>query len=336
MKSWLVGAALVVAMLAFGVGVYHAAGYLRGDKPVVHRPTEITASPLPGTIYLTQGGAVYRFQRGSFRQITSEDGWTQPAAAPGGQLIVVRRGVNYSDLYLLSTSGRVVAQLTHNSAPGPAENNHWAFYPRVSPDGQTLFFDYDPKDPYNTYRVDLAIFASRIGPGAGAVDWTRPNDFTGGDVNPVPLKGGDLVYTKYSIDEQSQVHSQIWIQRRAGSAGIALTTPELGCSQPAVSPDEKSIAMICNKGSNQSAELDVASFDPATRTLGPPATLVSGQLVASPTFSPDGKTIAFLAPLTQGGGFQLWTMQPGSAKSVRDITADLGLDSTSAPVWLAG
>jgi Tol biopolymer transport system component len=335
-KGWLVGAGLVIAMLAFGVGVYHAAGYLRGDRPVIHRPTEVTASPLPGTIYLTQGGAIYRFQHGSFTQVTSEDGWMQPAAAPDGQLIVVRRGLNYSDLYLVATSGREVAQLTHNSAPGPAENNHWAFYPRVSPDGQTLFYDYDPKDPFNSYRVDLAIFASHLGAGARAVDWTNPNYFTGGDVTPVPLKDGALIYTKYSIDEQSQVHSQIWIQRRAGSVGIALTSADLGCSQPTVSPDETSIAMICNKGSNQSADLDVASFDPTTSALGPPSTLVSGKLVASPTFSPDGKAIAFLAPSTMGSGFQLWTVNPGSSRSVRDITTDLGLDSTSAPVWLAG
>ncbi|HET7339753.1 MAG TPA: hypothetical protein VFK22_09405 [Candidatus Dormibacteraeota bacterium] len=336
MKHWLIAVGLVVAMLAFGIGVYHAAGYLRGNKPTIQRPTQITASPLAGTMYLTQAGAVYRFQHGSFTQLTSENGWTQPAAGPSGQLIVVQRANNFSDLYLLTTSGSKVAQLTHNSAAGLPENSHWAFYPRLAPDGKTIFYDYDPKDPYNSYRVDLAIFATHINSGAGAVDWTEPNDFTGGDVNPVPLKDGALVYTKYSIDDQSQVHSQIWIQRRPGSTGTALTTPDLGCGEPAVSPDEKSIAMVCNKGSNQSADLDVASFDEATLTLGTPSALVVGQLVASPTFSPDGKTVAFLAPSTAGGGFQLWTVNPGSSGSVRDITTDLGLDSTSAPVWMAG
>ncbi|HUE68999.1 MAG TPA: hypothetical protein VMP38_12495, partial [Candidatus Acidoferrum sp.] len=64
--------------------------------------------------------------------------------------------------------------------------------------------------------------------------------------------------------------------------------------------------------------------------------LVSGQLVASPAFAPDGRTIAFLAPSAHGGGFQLWTVNPAVAGSVRDITTDLGLDSTSAPVWLPG
>lgn len=336
MKRWLIGAGLVVAMLAFGVGVYRATGYLRGDRPIVQRPTQISAPALPGTMYIVQEGAIYRFQHGSFSQVTADDGWTQPAAGPDGRLVAVRRENNYSDLYLLTTTGRQVTQLTHNSAPGPAENSHWAFYPHVSADGQTLFFDYDPKDPYNSFRVDLAIFASRISPDATAVEWTEPNDFTGGDVTPVPLTDGALIYTKYSIDAQSQVRSQIWIQRHAGTEGVALTTPDLGCSQPALSRDEKSIAMVCNKGSNQTTELDVASFDESTLTLGTPSTLVGGQLVASPAFSPDGKTVAFLAPSSPGGGFQLWTVEPGLSGSVRDITTDLGLDSTSAPVWMAG
>ena len=336
---WLIGAGLVFAMLIFGIGVYHAAGYLKGGRPVVQRPTQITATPLPGTMYVVQAGAIYRFQHGSFTQVTADDGWTQPAAAPGESLMVaVRRGANSSDLYLLSTTGRVMAQLTHNAVPGPAvENNHWSFYPRFGADGSTLFYDYDPKDLYNPYRVDLAIFSSPSDPAARKpLQWTDPNQYTGGDVNPVPLKEGGLLYTKYSIDDAFKVHAQVWIQKRARSAGQALTAPELGCGQPALSPDEKLMAMICTKGSNQTAELDVATFDPTTLAMGSPATLVAGRLVTAPVFSPDGKTIAYLAPATSVGNFQLWTVSSTGPASVRDITLDLGLDSLSAPVWLAG
>lgn len=331
---WFVGVGLLVAMLAFGIGVYHGAGLLRGDRHGVHRPNEVSAAPVPGTMYVVQSGAIYRFQRGSFIQITPENGWMQPSSAPGNQLVAVRRQGNFSDLFMLSTTGKTLAQLTHNSSAASAEDNHWSFYPRFSPDGQTLFYDFDPKDYFSSYRVDLAIFASRINPSSRAVEWTLPNEYTGGDVHPVPLRGGGLIYTKYSIDDSSQVHSQVWVQMRPQTAGQALTPPELGCGQPAVSPDEKLMAMVCTKGSTQSAELDVATFDPATLTLGSPATLVSGQLVASPAFSPDGKTIAYLAPSATGGNFQLWTVGSSGPASVRDITTDLGLDSTSAPVWI--
>ena len=65
--------------------------------------------------------------------------------------------------------------------------------------------------------------------------------------------------------------------------------------------------------------------------------LVRGQLAASPSFAPDGKTIAYLAPATPGGGFQLWTVsavqstRPAPAK----ISSILDLDVTSAPVWIS-
>lgn len=333
---WLVGFGLLVAMLAFGIGVYHAAGMLRGDRPTVHKPTEVTARPLPGTLYVVQSGAIYRFQHGNFTQITKEDGWMQPAVAPaGGQLVAVRRQVNFSDLYLLTTGGKQVAQLTRNYTPGAAEGNHWSFYPRFSPDGATLFYDYDAKSIYNSYQVDLAIFASPADPSArGAVQWSHPNDYTGGDVSPVPLRDGGLLYSKYSIDDSFQVHAQVWVQKRPGSVGEALTAPELGCGQPALSADEKLLAMVCTKGSNQTAELDVATFDPASLKLGSPATLVANQLVASPAFSPDGKTVAYLAPSIPGGQFQLWTVDSSGPASVRDITTDLGLDATSPPVWV--
>lgn len=333
-----IGAALVVLMLAFGLGVYHVAGMLKGNTSIVHRPNEIKAPSVPGTIYVVQGGAIFRFRHGAFSQVTSADGWMQPALSPdGAQMVAVRRSTNYSDLYVLTTSGQRVAQLTHNSRPGPAEDNHWSFYPRFSPDGGTLFYDYDPKSRFNNYQVDLAIYASPSNPDSNAaVQWTHPNQWTGGDVNPIPLKDGGLIYTRYSVDDSFQVHSQVWYQTRPGTPGQALTPPEAGCAQPALSRDEKLLAMVCSKGSNVSAELDVATFDPVQATVGPLSTMVSNQLLASPAFSPDGKTVAFLSPSKPGGHFQLWTVNSTGPPSVRNLTTDLGLDSLSAPAWVGG
>ena len=92
---WAIGAGLVLAMLAFGIGVYHVAGALKGGAPVVHRPNEVSAPPLAGTMYVVQAGAIYRFHHGSFTQITAEAGWTQPSAAPDDQLVAVRLLLKY-------------------------------------------------------------------------------------------------------------------------------------------------------------------------------------------------------------------------------------------------
>lgn len=333
----LITVVLLLAMVAFGIGVYHAAELFKGNHAAVRKPTEITAQPLPGTLYIVQQGAIYKFHHGDFTQITPEAGWSQPAANPSGnQLVAVQRHDNYSDLYLISTAGRASSQLTHNSSSTAIDSNHWSFYPRFAPDGSALFYDFDPKDPYNSYRVDLAIYASPLNTSNGrAIEWTYPNYYTGGDVNPLPLRDGGLLYVKYSIDEQFQVHSQIWLQRRAATDGIGLTAANLDCGQAALSSNQKEVAMVCRKGSNTTAEIDLATFDPATGTLGPLTALAGGSgLVSSPAFSPDGKTVVFLAPNRPGGQFQLWTVSATGTPSPREITYDLGLDGQSPPVWV--
>jgi hypothetical protein len=200
-----------------------------------------------------------------------------------------------------------------------------------------VFFSYDSKDPYNTYRVDLAIFSRPADPAATqSTDWTQPNPYTGGDSGPLPLAHG-LLFTRYSIDARSQVHSQVWLQAGPAMAGTALTAPADDCAQPAVSPDGTLIAMVCRHGELRTADLAVASLDLASSSIGAPQTLVSGQLVASPAFASDGTAIAYLAPASPGGQFQLWTIAaPAAGKSASpvEVTQNLGFDSTSAPAWL--
>lgn len=329
-----VSAALLVAMLVFGIGVYHAAALFKGAQIEIRRPTATTTRALQGTMYVVQHGAIYRFERGSFHQITSEDGWMQPAiSADGSRLVAVKRALNRSDLYVLRTTGQPILQLTHNQS-ATVEANHWVFYPRFGPDGSVVYFSYDAKDPYNSYRVDLAIFAaSAENPASPRVRWTEPNQYTGGDVAPIPLQKGGLLYTKFSIDDQSNVHSQVWLQARRGSAGAALTKAADDCGQPAVSKDETLLAMVCRHGGLQAADLEIASLEGTT--LGTPSVMVQGRLVASPAFSPDGKLLAYLAPAGDSGPFQLWTVAVGAAaeEAPRQITSNLDLDPISSPAW---
>ena len=327
-------AVLLVAMIAFGFGVYRAANLLKTQGSThVLKPSSTSAPSLPGTLYVAQDGALYRLKGAQFTQITDSAGWTEPAASPdGSQLVAVRRIGNYSDLYLLTSTGRVERQLTHHQARA-AEANHWSFFPRFSPDGAQVFYSYDAK-VVGTYQVDLAIFAMSLADGR-VVQWSTPNAYTGGDVNPVPLKGGGLIYTKYSIDDQSQVHGQVWFQASAGADGVALTKAADNCGAPAVSADDTMIAMVCRHNDLQSADVVVEHLS-TNGTLETPTTLVQGQLAAAPVFSPDDKTLAFLAPVETGGAFQLWTVPVESAKPspAHALTSNVGLDSSAAPVWV--
>jgi hypothetical protein len=335
MKRAAVSTTVVVAMLLFGAGAYNTMGSLRGARTHVERPSTSLVS-VPGSIYVAQGGAIYRLRGTSFTQITPNEGWEQPAASPDGKrLVAVKASLNSSDLYLLEASGRVVGQLTHNSSRR-VELNHWAFFPRLSADGSSVFYSYDPKDPNNAFRVDLSVFSRPADPTRKeSTIWTKPNQYTGGDTNPIPL-GAALIYTRYSIDARDQVHSQIWLQTQPGSAGVGLTAAEADCAQPAVSPDGKLLAMVCRHGQLRITQLTVAPLDVVSSSIGTATVVVAGELVASPAFSWNGETLAFLAPAPAAGPFQLWTVPVAAAGArPRQVTQNLDLDPSSAPAWTA-
>lgn len=336
--------ALLLALMAgFGAGVYRLLDSHRSRT--LPQAESAPAAPglgpvLPGTFYLAQGGSIYQFQKGKFKKLTPAEGWTQPAASPDGtRLVAVKRGFNSSDLYLLGTDGRVMAQLTHNLST-VVEYNHWAFFPRFSPDGNSIFYSYDAKDPGNSYRVDMAVYAMPVGSlKPVARPWTNPNQYTGGDVSPTPLRAGGLVYSKFAADADGKVFSQVWIQARAGSPGLGLTRAEDNCGQPAVSPAQTMLVVVCHPAKDVSI-VETASLDPAGYSAGPLQPLVTAPLVASPAFSPDGLSVAYFAPAAPGRPFQLWTaaLAPAAAggklPAPRVVGPALGWDSGSAPVWV--
>jgi len=353
----------VPLMVAFGSGVYLYLGTLK-SKVVKERaqlpPAAKAKSVLPGTMYVVQDGRLYRLNDGGFTEIGPAGDWSQPTLTPDHtRLIAVLRSGFFSDLYLLDLDGHVLKRLTKNDSR-IIDANHWAFYPRVSPDGTTLFFGYD--SPKNN-GVDLSIWSMPLnGPQYQARRRTDPYYYTGGDVSPIPLAGTGLIFVRHSIDPSTAVHSQIVFQSRPGDwTGKPLTDLADDCSQPALSPDGTQLAMICT-GGKQTARLEVAPFN--GNVLGPARVLLDAGLYASPAWSPDGKALAYYAPAGMAGHFQLWwlalpvaptpspalspTHSPsagGEASSIVvppplpaapvpvQVTQGVDLTATSAPAW---
>jgi hypothetical protein len=344
---------------------------------------------LSGTLFLTQSGAIYSLGAGRFHQLTRAGtngvGWTQLSLYPGNELLAVNRQLFYSDVYVLDRFGKVLRRLTNNTV---AANNydtsarHWSFYPRLSYNNKTLFMSYDK--PKFGFDVPMSIWSMPV---KGNISqgrlWTISIDYTGGDMQPLPLKSGALIYTKYSYGPQCStgLESQIWItsqpERSYGGGrlcapppgnayGRPLTRPDEGCAQPSLSPDGRTMAMICTHRT-QVSYLTLASWNGSR--LGPRRTIISNQLAAQPTWAPDGTGIAYLAPALLGAGFQLWFLpkdaytpptpspvptpptpagvagspspSPSGSPSAPpvvikpiQITANLGLDATSPMVWI--
>ena len=141
-------------------------------------------------------------------------------------------------------------------------------------------------------------------------------------------------------DEVSQIRMDPTPNANGTGHGTPLTQPGDDCAQPALNPDETEIAMICTpvvNGAPSSSESDlvVASFDAATGTLGPLNRIATGTMAASPTWSPDGTDLVYLAPEAGDGYFELWYVKDATtlpALQARQVTSDLDLDG-SAPVW---
>ena len=389
----LVAAGIAVLMVFSSVGTYMYLGSRQSrvnappQEPPVG-PPKPGAFNLPGTMFLTQNGAIYSLSAGRFHQLTragnNGTGWMQLSLYPGNNLLAVNRQVLYSDVYLLNRFGKVLRKLTSNNAaprnPDPAAR-HWSFYPRLSYNNKTLFMSYDK--PKFGFDVPMSVWSMPIGGNiARGKLWTTSIDYTGGDMQPLPLRSGALIYTKYSYGPNcSGLESQIWITNQPEQAyggaqvcyppaghGRALTRPDEGCAQPSLSPDGHTMAMICMH-KTQVSYLEVASWNGSR--LGVRKIIISNQLVAQPTWAPDGTGLAYLAPAQMGSGFQLWflpkaaytpptpspvpvtpTPTPGfpavspspspspspSAPPVViqpiQMTTNLGLDATSTIVWI--
>jgi len=318
-QRFILGVVLVVVMVLGGTSTYmylgarHSRSLAAPDKPTAATPRP-QAFSLPGTMYLAQSGALYSLSAGRFHQITPEAGWIMPSLTPDGNSIVAVKVSSYwSDVYVLSRFGAQTRRVTNNQSPYGMRDpslNHWSFYPRLSPDGGTLWMTYDGLKCDGCYDVSPAVYSMPLG---GTIRqaraWTDGGNYSGGDQQPVPMPQGGVIYTKfafassYDYNLDDKLVGMLWYTNRANSVGRELTSPGEDCREPNLSPDGTQVAMICTY-EKQVSYLTIASWNGSS--LGARRTIISDQLVAQPTWAPDGSGIAFLAPGVAAGAFQLW------------------------------
>ena len=370
MSRVVLGGVLAAVMLFVGTSTYVFLG--TKTSKIAEAPQKPTAATpraqslnLPGTLYLTQSGALYSLYAGRFRQLTGESGWAQPSLYPdGSKLVIVKWGRMYSDVYVMSRFGQVLRKVTNNAAPPRNSDtgaNHWSFYPRIGRDGR-VYMAYD--QPKFGYDVVMSIWSMPVnGNIRQGKLWSNADDYAGGDVQPIPLRSGAVIYTKYSYGPDARLVGQLWYLDRPftryvrSTYGRPLTGPYEDCGNPMLSPSGTQIAMICTY-EKQVSYLVLASWN--GKNLGPRRKIITNQMVAQPTWAPDGSGIAYFAPAIGAGQFQLWFLPkaaydppvapsqspgPGGEPSPSpsplppvkpiQLTTNNGLDAASPMAWAA-
>ena len=304
---------------------------------------------LPGTIYVSQQGSIYAISGSSVRRLGLPAGgdWTQPRVLGDGSLLVVRRFDEYSDLYHVGASGHVLSRLTSNNTSTTNRTlqlDHWILWPALSPDGSSVYFATDaPKAaPNQSYEVDFSLWSAPVGASfnvgdaavAGGTRWSVPDLYTGGDIEPVPLADGSLLYSSDANTGKGTVVTVLGLQTSPNSPMRSLTTPQQDCGAPAVAADGVTVAMVCTNA-GQTANLEVATLE--GNALGPLRVLAANCLCNSPSWSSSGDNLLYMNAADPDGNFGLWYIanaggaHPGATRRVTDARVDL--DATSAAAW---
>jgi hypothetical protein len=341
MRRFLVIVLLLALMggFAFGVNRFFAlrkTNVAAATTPTLSRPAFV----LPGTLYIAQQGAIYRLNNGTFTDLhlPKMGTWMQPAVVPGtSNFVAVLRTAAYSEVYLIDSGGNIVKQLSHNATTtSTIQLNHWMFWPHVGSDGQTFYVSYDSPKSTASYEIEFAVWAGSLSAQLTSKQWTDPFGYTGGDVAAIPMANGGLLYSKYQISN-GQVYSRLAIETRARANPVYLTDAEADCGEPALSPDNTMLAMICTGGTGlQSTHLEIATL--TGTKLGTPRVLLDNCLCASPAWAANGTGLSYFAPVDATGHFQLWWIANAAGvtpKAPKQVTAALDFDATSPPAWSA-
>lgn len=270
------------------------------------------AAATQGKILFVQNGDIFICQNGRIETFLKLGNAAWPRWSPdGSQIVFVRLGDAYSDLYLASTDTRMLRQLTRNqptSTPGSyayVQNAVWALSPTWSPDGSLIAYISD----LNTLKNFLWLIPAIGGAPQRVEATTRLGDNV--DQPSFSPDGTRIVFVHRAMREDGLQHrTDLWIVNlRTGELRPLLQGGD-GQYAPSWSPDGQWIAFI---GRHNGAN-DLFVISPEG---GEPFQLTTSGTVSSPTWSPDGQMLAYLQ--LDDDGFSVYVMSFGTDADRRPV-----------------
>ncbi len=270
----------------------------------------------------------------SVRDMVAMERLAAPQPSPdGGQVVFTRRvydaetNKNVTNLWIVSIDGGEPRRLTSARASDTS--------PRWSPNGRTIAFvsdrggssqvwTIDPSGGEARQLTDLSVdvdnvqwspdgsrlaFSAEVYPDCADLACTAKRDKEKGD-NPVKAR----VYTKLMFrhwdawNEGKRNHILVWPLKGGGPVDVmkgadadSPTKPFGGAEEFAWSPDGKSIAFTSKMATNEAWSTDNNVYLAAADGSGFRCLTCANEATdTQPTFSPDGRTIAYLAMTRPG------------------------------------
>jgi hypothetical protein len=309
--------AALVTLSGIALSACNASVSIPGTAP--RTPTQLSArdeaKAIKGTIYLAQGGRIWKLRAGKISALTaaSQQLAYPTANATGAVTAVSVVGHGQAQLAVGGPDFSALAPLS------PAQKNPRRaaldLKPSLSADGKRLAFMSDR----SSCCSDEAIWE---GPIRAPRQVSFPPDTTGGDDAPAYLPDASaLVLVAWRMNHGNLDQAAV----PGGRPRVVIPATDTDVLDPAPGPGG-TLAWISRKG--DAANVVVGHLDGSAAI-----TVANFGDCRQPIWSPDGQSLVFISG--HGGSMDLWSV-PASGGSPQRLTWGADLDANSHPAWIAG
>ena len=284
---------------------------------------------VPGKIIYSRSGDIWQWSNGNEDKLIADGAATSPRWSPdGSQILFVRSGNSYSDLYIRSLSSGSDFQLTFNQPdsfdPGSkdyAENSVWAVDPSWASTG-LIGYASDYYTPYGLLSLWLID-----GPGNSPVLSAAYNVDQGVENICLSSDGSVAAFTsRYADEDTAEYVSYVGIQDLGSGEAFPLVDDPGGSFFPSIDPNGEQVALTIRTGDQ--SDIWVVARDGGDRTP-----ITDGAQAINPSYSSDGNWIGYFRMVDYR--FELWAtpvLNGTSGTAIKIVAAD-DLDPASGISW---
>jgi hypothetical protein len=282
-------------------------------------PTQLSAldaaRSIKGTIYLAQGGRIWKLSAGKLGAVTSAGQQLAYPTASADGAVTAASLIGHGQAQLAVGGPGFTGMVPLSPAQKDPHRASLDLKPSLSADGKRLAFMSDR----SSCCSDEAIWE---GPIRRPHQVSFPPDTTGGDDAPAYLPDATgLVLVAWRMSRGNLEQAGVPV----GRPRVTIPASDADVLDPAPGPGGK-LAWISRKG--DTANVVVGRLDGSGAT-----TLAGFGDCRQPVWSPDGQSLVFISG--HGGGVDLWSVATSGGNPQR-LTWGADLDANSHPAWIAG